>query len=119
MKQSSFKLYAQHDLPNGFKYPESYLKLSLSLNKLSSIPYFSWWFSDAEESLEEVEDIYYNLTGHRGLVEFARDGDWAACFDLKDHSGNPRVFVYDLGNKKNFYQKENFDEWLSFVLNNI
>lgn len=54
MKQSSFKPYTQHDLPNGFKYPESYLKLSLSLNKLSSIPYFSWWFSDAEEPLEEV-----------------------------------------------------------------
>ena len=119
MKQSSFKLYAQHDLPNGFKYPESYLKLSLSLNKLSSIPYFSWWFSDAEKPLEEITNIYYILTGKRNLLDFARDGDWAACFDLTDHSGDPKVFVYDLGNKENFYEKENFDEWLSFVLNNI
>ena len=119
MKQSSFKLYAQHDLPNGFKYPESYLKLSLSLNKLNSIPYFSWWFSDAEKPLEEITNIYYILTGKRNLLDFARDGDWAACFDLTDHSGDPKVFVYDLGNKENFYEKENFDEWLSFVLNNI
>ncbi|ENX35264.1 hypothetical protein F889_00931 [Acinetobacter colistiniresistens] len=51
-------------------------------------------------------------------MEFARDGDWAACFDLTDHSGEPKVFVYDLGNKENFYEKENFDQWLRFVLNN-
>ena len=61
----------------------------------------------------------YFLKHHQDLIEFARDGDWAACFDLTDYSGNPKVFVYDLGNKNNFYEKENFDQWLEFVVKNI
>jgi hypothetical protein len=119
MQQSNFKPYTEKELPVGFKYPESYLKLSLGLKEINSIPYFSWWFSDANESLEEVTDIYYKLTGRKNLFDFARDGDWAACFDLTDHSGNPKVFVYDLGNKQNFYVKETFDEWLHFIITNI
>ena len=119
MAQSNFKPYLNQELPIGFKYPKSYLNLSMDLHELNAIPYFSWWFSDALEPLEEIKDIYYNLTGNKDLIEFARDGDWAACFDLTDYSGNPKVFVYDLGNKNNFYEKENFDQWLEFVVKNI
>lgn len=119
MKQISFKPYSQKELPVGFKYPDSYLKLSLDLEHINSIPYFSWWFSNVYKSLDEIIENFYILTGKKNLLVFARDGDWAACFDLTDHSGDPKVFVYDLGNKENFYEKENFDEWLSFVLNNI
>ena len=54
MKQISFKPYSQKELPVGFKYPDSYLKLSLDLEHINSIPYFSWWFSDAEKPLEEI-----------------------------------------------------------------
>ena len=53
------------------------------------------------------------LTGVADLIAFARDGDWAACFKLTDYSGNPRVYVHDLGNKDNKYECKDFDEWLA------
>ena len=37
----------------------------------------------------------------------------AACFKLTDYSGNPRVYVHDLGNKDNKYECKDFDEWLA------
>lgn len=118
MSQNQFRPYSDIELPSGFKYPKSYLNLSMNLNDINNIPYFSWWFSDTEEPLSEHMNIYFNLTGRQNLIEFARDGDWAACFDAMDHSGNPKVLVYDLGNKENFYEKNNFEEWLEFVKEN-
>ena len=53
MNQNSFKPYVESELPAGFKYPDSYLKLSKNLEVLRSIHYFPWWFSDAEKSLKE------------------------------------------------------------------
>lgn len=61
-------------------------------------------------------DIYFELTSKRNLLPFARDRDWAACFDSMDISPNPRVYVYDLGNKANHYEMASFEEWLAFVI---
>lgn len=118
-KQQEFSPYPVSELPLGFKYPNSYLELARDLGILKSISKFPWWFSNAEGSLKKNMNIYFNLTGNQYLIEFARDGDWAACFDASDHSGDPKVVVYDLGNKNNHYEKENFDEWLKFVINEI
>lgn len=116
MNQNSFKPYVESELPAGFKYPDSYLKLSKNLEVLRSIHYFPWWFSDAEKSLKEEMEIYYNLTGQKDLIEFARDGDWGLFFDANDHSGDPKVLVYDLGNRENHYEATDFDSWLNFVI---
>lgn len=42
--------------------------------------------------------------------------EWAACFNLLDHSGDPKVYVYDLGNRNNHYESNNFEEWLKLVI---
>ncbi|WP_373359055.1 hypothetical protein ACEN3H_08705 [Acinetobacter lactucae] len=119
MFQNNFKPFSEDELPQGFNYPVKYLKLSKNLKSLHSIPYFSWWFYDAVEPLDETMDIYFSLTGCKNLIVFARDGDWAACFDATDYSGDPKVLVYDLGNRENHYEKKNFDEWLKFVISEI
>ena len=119
MKQLTFKPYSDEYLPYGFKLPQEYLALSKDMSYLQNIQYFSWWFVDGSESnnsLQEDIDIYYRLTGHSNLLVFARDGDWAACFDLNDHSKNPQVWVYDLGNRENYGKYINFSEWLNSVV---
>ncbi|MDU2245625.1 MAG: SMI1/KNR4 family protein [Haemophilus parainfluenzae] len=86
--QTKFNLYPKEQLPENFKFPQSYIDLLYS------------------KAIEK-------LTGVADLISFARDGDWAACFKLTDYSGNPRVYVHDLGNKDNKYECKDFDEWLA------
>lgn len=117
--QNSFKVYSEQQLPNGFKYPESYLSLSKNMMKINKLYRFPWWFHDAEDNLVELMAIYQELTTRNDLIPFARDGDWAACFDSADKSGNPKVIVYDLGNNEIHYEVENFDEWLNIVISEI
>ncbi|WON79068.1 hypothetical protein OK024_08720 [Acinetobacter sp. UGAL515B_02] len=119
MFQNTFKPFSEDELPQYFNYPVKYLELSKNLKPLHSIPYFSWWFYDAVEPLDEIMEIYFSLTGRKNLIVFARDSDWAACFDATDYSGNPKVLVYDLGNRENHYEKKNFDEWLKFIISEI
>ncbi|GAA6143718.1 hypothetical protein NBRC116584_35360 [Hydrogenophaga sp. 5NK40-0174] len=57
--------------------------------------------------------LHRDLTGEDNLICFARNGDWAACFKSTDTSGNPKVYVYDFGNRANRYERANFDAWLS------
>ena len=118
--QTKFNLYPKEQLPENFKFPQSYIDLSSNMEKINELEYFPWWFEDPDYENSEIEDSVYlyskaieKLTGVADLISFARDGDLAACFDLTDYSGNPRVYVYDLGTNDPPYEKDSFDEWLS------
>lgn len=113
-KQTAFNPYPQEMLPNGFQYPASYLELSkdTSVIKWDSEYMFPWWFDDCQEDLAEIMNIYQELTALNNLIPFARNGDWAACFNANDTSGNPQVIVVDLGSPKYISYCKDFDEWL-------
>ena len=119
--QTKFNLYPKEQLPENFKFPQSYIDLSSNMmEKINELEYFPWWFEDPDYENSEIEDSVYlyskaieKLTGVADLISFARDGDWAACFKLTDYSGNPRVYVHDLGNEANKYECKDFDEWLA------
>ena len=117
MKKNKFTPYSESVLPSNFRYPENYLLLSSSLDSLNGIEGFPWWFDDAVDDLNQLSKICEEITGEANLIPFARDGDWAACFKGSDTSGNPRVYVYDLGNPiENRYESDSFDEWLDFII---
>lgn len=115
--RKNFKIYSNSVLPKGFKYPKEYVELSKNMEPLEKIPYFLWWFEDChdEDLLIEINSLK-NLTGIDNLISFARDGDWAACFDITDCSGEPKVYVFDLGNKANRYLTDSFKDWLDKVI---
>ncbi|KEZ22617.1 SMI1/KNR4 family protein [Glaesserella parasuis] len=114
--RNTFRVYSPYAL-DGFIYPSKYLELSNDLTEISKIPFFSWWFEDCDDSeLEIYTQALEHFTGIKNLISFARDGDWAACFNLLDRSGDPKVYVYDLGNRNNHYEVKNFEEWLKLVI---
>ena len=108
--QTKFNLYPKEQLPENFKFPQSYIDLSSNMEKINELEYFPWWF---EDNVYLYSKAIEELTGVSDLIAFARDGDWAACFKLTDYSGNPRVYVHDLGNEANKYECKDFDEWLA------
>ena len=111
--QVNFNLYPKAMLPNGFKYPNAYVRLSKDLSIINQLECFPWWFENYRESIIQHSAILEEITGVKNLISFARNGDLAACFDLTDYSGNPRVYVYDLGANDPPYEKKSFEEWLS------
>lgn len=113
MQQKSFKSFPSELLPKVFHYPPSYLML-----ESGTLPTFHWWFEDVREMLNPIEDLnlYAQMTGHENIIPFAREYDWAACFDGNDPSGNPRVLVFDLGDLEHFVQFPSFDDWLRYEL---
>lgn len=115
--RNSFKIYSNNVLPAGFLFPSLYVDLSRNFDEINEIPYFTWWFQDCtdEQFLLRKANLK-KLTGVDNLISFARDGDWAACFNLLDRSGDPKVYVYDLGNRNNHYEVNNFEEWLKLVI---
>ena len=113
--------YAQNLLPDGFRYPESYLQLSHS----TDIPNGLMWDFPGPEYDHAVSE--WNFRNHwkaegwlylEGIdpIPFARNGDWAAFFDGGDRSGDPEVVVIDLGNKINSYRLKNFNAWFDRAL---
>ncbi len=113
--------YSEEILPQGFFYPESYLRLAGP----AEIPdRLIWWFpNDKFGHAARAWDhrLYWQSEGWLYLDEidpipFARNGDWAAFFDGNDHSGDPKVVVVDLGNKKKSYKLPSFDVWLNQAL---
>ncbi|UTO04527.1 SMI1/KNR4 family protein [Moraxella sp. FZLJ2107] len=119
-KQISFNPYSQEMLPGGFKYPKSYLNLSKDTSTINwdSEFMFPWWFEDCQEELTEVMNIHQELAKLNNLIPFARNGDWAACFNANDISGSPQVIVVDLGNPKYVSYCDNFDKWLEMAEQN-
>ncbi len=118
--QNTFNPYPKEVLPLGFSYPTSYLKLS---KNVQSIKYddkypFPWWFTDDRDNINEDMKLYEEMTGQKGLIVFARNGDWAAYFSSYDTSGDPEVIVYDLGaTNDGSFVVENFDTWLKMAIN--
>lgn len=123
MMSKTVFLYPGEVLPDGFSYPENYLQLRNRV-EVDVLDFLIWDFPN---------DDYGHATlswrlRHHGQSEgwlyldeidpipFARNGDWEAYFDGNDHSGDPKVVVADLGNKKNSYKLSNFDEWLDQAL---
>ena len=87
--QTKFNLYPKEQLPENFKFPQSYIDLSSNMEKINELEYFPWWFEDPDYENSEIEDSVYlyskaieKLTGVADLISFARDGDWAACFKI-------------------------------------
>lgn len=111
--QVKFDIYPSVMLPKGFKYPQSYINLSKDLSVINELEYFPWWFENYRDSIVQHSTILEEATGAPNLISFARNGDLAACFDLTDHSGNPKVLVYDLGANDPPYEINSFEEWLS------
>ena len=54
--------------------------------------------------------------GNKNLIPFAQLNDDAAFFDGDDTSGNPQVFIIDLGNKNRTYVETDFNAWLENIL---
>ena len=113
--------YPLEILPNGFLYPKSYLRF---VDELEVPDRLIWGFPNQQygqsERAWEVR-LYWQSEGWLYLDEidpipFARNGDWAAFFDGNDHSGDPKVVVVDLGNKRNSYKLANFDAWYDEAL---
>lgn len=113
--------YLSEILPEGFIYPNSYLCF---VDELEVPERLIWGFPDERYGQAarawEVR-LHWQSEGWLYLDEidpipFARNGDWAAFFDGNDHSGDPRVVVVDLGNKKNSYKLPNFDAWYDQAL---
>lgn len=118
--QKFFTPFPKELLPEGFRYPERYISHSQSMDYPK---YFLWWFSDNKEKIDSDWTFRHHWQSEGWLyldeidpIPFARNGDWAAYFDGNDHSGDPRVVVADLGNKKNSYKLSNFDVWLDQAL---
>lgn len=118
MKIPSFSVYSKEQLPINFTYPDSFLELSENTSVLGSVSNFSWWFEDAQS---ETGRLAYTLRNEHSnglnLIPFARLFDWAAYFDGDDTSGDPKVYVLDLGDLPHCVELKNFDEWLDKAKN--
>ncbi|OCF96948.1 hypothetical protein [Gilliamella sp. wkB308] len=108
-------LYSKEELPEGFKYPLSFLKI---FSKQEVIDLEPWWFlyefeNFAKQWLFELKKQYPT----RKLIPFAKasNTDDIVCFDGSDKSGNPTVyFVHAFASSgwENRGSVCDFDEWL-------
>ncbi len=114
----SFSIYSREQLPVNFKYPLNYLMLAKDTSTIDSIPHFGWWFEDAQS---ETGVLAYSLRLEHvkglNLIPFAQFFDWAAYFDGNDTSGNPKVYVLDLGDLPHYVVLDDFDDWLDKAKN--
>ena len=117
MMSSTFSVYSKEQLPTGFNYPVTYLQLAQDTSALDAIPYFAWWFEDASTEGGELAYFCRNCVEGMNLIPFARNGDWAANFDGNDTSGDPKVYVLDLGDLPHCVELKNFDDWLDKAKN--
>jgi hypothetical protein len=111
-------LYSKEELPEGFKYPLSFLEIVSRKDVLDLEP---WWFlyefeDFARQWLFEIKKQYPT----RELIPFAKasNNDDIVCFDGSDISGDPKVYLIHTfaspgwEDRGSFY---NFDEWLKQV----
>lgn len=108
-------LYSKEELPEGFKYPLSFLEIVSKKDVLDLDP---WWFlyefeDFAKQWLFEIKKQYPT----RKLVPFAKasNTDDIVCFDGSDESGNPKVYFIHTFASPGWEDRGsvyNFDEWL-------
>ena len=49
--QTKFNLYPKEQLPENFKFPQSYIDLSSNMEKINELEYFPWWFENHIDSI--------------------------------------------------------------------
>ena len=108
-----FKPYSEDVLPKNFTYPQRYLDMACGKEEKLAI----WRCKDAGTpggdlawKLRKKYTEWKNI-GNRELIPLAQLNDWAAFFDGDCNTGNPKVIVIDLGNKRNSYELADFDAW--------
>ena len=114
--QRSFEPYPEDILPEGFQYPKGYLAHSREMLYPVQFP---WWFDD---SSKEAGASSWRMRSHWKIhrlssedidpIPFARNGELAAFFDGKDHSGDPPVFVVHLPTSACVSRYDCFEAWL-------
>lgn len=91
-------LFQDMDLPEGFQFPEAYLRV-VSHRPLPELT--PWWFycEFPEHTKDMFETMNVPRTEEHILIPFARyenNSDiTTACFDGNDASGNPRIYLYN------------------------
>ena len=112
MKKFCFTPYPDSILPEGFLFPKQYRDMSKGVGLPEEL---AWWFISADS---EGGQASWELRSEYGenWIPFAREGDWAAYFDGNDISGDPCVFVIDLGDEDHVLRLENFAEWYAIAL---
>ena len=60
--QTKFNLYPKEQLPENFKFPQSYIDLSSNMEKINELEYFPWWFEDPDYENSEIEDSVYPVS---------------------------------------------------------
>lgn len=115
--QRSFSPYPERVLPRGFQYPESYLEHA---HEMLYPRQFPWWFIDAGTEVGELSwktrlDRKINWRSLETIdpIPFARNGELAAYFDGKVHSGDPPVYVVHLPDSICIGRYDSFAAWLS------
>jgi len=103
-----FSLYDSRILPKEFRYPDKLITISQSQERLEMD---GWWFIDAQS---EYAKLAYDCREKErmNLVPFARLFDWAAYFDGNDKTGNPPVYVFDLGDMPHYVKFNDFNHWI-------
>ena len=104
--------YPTEQLPEGFVYPNLFLKL---IKKNPCDHYYPWLFIDPDwPSMKNIRGKIRKWY-KKSVIPFASlelgDGD-LACFDADDKSGDPEIvmIIFDGSNRK--YGYRNFDHWL-------
>lgn len=113
------KLPEKSNLPNGFEYPESFIKI-VRLNLVDLEP---WYIMDLEQILSRIKGLKERYP-QRNLIPFAKrdDSDDIACFEV--NKGETVHVIHDFASSgyeqrksyNNFWQwfKEAIDEMINF-----
>ncbi len=120
INDSEMKYYflLNKDLPKGFRYPESfvnYLRYDTEIKEL--MPYILF---RNEKSVKTFNRIVKEQYPKRVLVPFGKDNesDDVFCFDGKDTSGNPKVYIvhtYASPGWEDRGELKDFNAWLAFA----
>ena len=105
----SINILTSIDLPDGFIYPEQYLKV-IELHLINLVP---WYIIDAENAKMRLDGMRKRYH-YRQLIPFAerRDNDDVACFEVG--KGDEVVIIHDFASP-GFEQRQTYDSfWVWF-----
>jgi len=115
--EAKYCFLPESDLPKGFLYPKSLIQYEKYNNeKLELEPYVIFSLISAQTFNRIVKEQYPK----RVLVPFGKDNesDDVFCFDGKDTSGNPKVYIvhtYASPGWENRGELKDFNAWLAFA----
>ena len=105
-------------LPNGFKYPASYLAFAAS-GRSHVGPVNEDWLVLEESQIEKFFGYVKAASPEKALVPFMRvnGDDGVACFDADSLSEDPLVYVCNVFHNFGCWgSQKTFSEWLSEIL---